>query len=160
VAWLNEHAPSDPERPSICHGDLWFGNVIEEHGKVTGVVDWSAELCMIGDPMYDVGVTSVVLKCGMADVPGPLRAIARRGQRRNAQRFVNAYGKLRPVDEEKLAYYEVLRAVEFLQFVAWKRSDPAMAPRERGMLEAKGATEAFPAYVRAKTGIELEWPPR
>jgi aminoglycoside phosphotransferase (APT) family kinase protein len=159
-AWLRAHAPPEPERRSICHGDFWFGNVIEERGKVTGVVDWSADLCMIGDPMSDVGVTSVVMKCGMADVPGPMRAIARSGQRRMAKRFVNAYRKLRPVDDAKLAYYEVLRAVEFLQFVAWRRSDPSLAPREHGMLDVTGATEKFAEHVTVQTGITLEWPPR
>jgi aminoglycoside phosphotransferase (APT) family kinase protein len=158
IHWLRNHAPPDPECPSICHGDFWFGNVIQERGKVTGIVDWSADLCMIGDPMYDVGVTSVTLKCGMADVPGPMRAIARFGQRRIAQRFVNAYRKLRPVDDERLRYFEVLRAIEFLQFVAWRRSDPSIAPHERGMLEVKGATEAFPEFIREHTGIEIEWP--
>jgi aminoglycoside phosphotransferase (APT) family kinase protein len=159
MAWLRTHAPSEPERRSICHGDFWFGNVIEERAKVTGVVDWSSELCMIGDPMYDVGVTSVVLNCGMADVPGPMRAIARFGQRRMARRFVNAYRRLRAVDDERLRYYEVLRAVEFLQFVALRRSDPTLAPRERGMLDVTGATEGFVRFIAEETGITLGWPP-
>jgi aminoglycoside phosphotransferase (APT) family kinase protein len=157
--WLHAHAPSEPGRPSICHGDFWFGNVIEERAQVTGVVDWSSELCMVGDPMYDVGVTSVILKCGMADVPGPLRAIARFGQRRIAQRFLGAYRKLRAVDDERLRYYEVLRATEFLQFVAWRWSDPTLAPHEHGVLDVTGATDGFARYITEQTGIAIGWPP-
>jgi hypothetical protein len=49
--------------------------------------------------------------------------------------------------------------VEFLQFVALRRSDPTLAPRERGMLDVTGATEGFVRFIAEETGITLGWPP-
>lgn len=38
---------------TVVHGDLWFGNVLVEGGRVSGVVDWeSADVT--GDPLRDV----------------------------------------------------------------------------------------------------------
>ncbi len=38
---------------TVVHGDLWFGNVLVERGRVTGVVDWEAA-CLCGEPVRDL----------------------------------------------------------------------------------------------------------
>jgi aminoglycoside phosphotransferase len=38
---------------TVVHGDLWFGNVLVERGRVTGVVDWEAA-CLSGEPVRDL----------------------------------------------------------------------------------------------------------
>ena len=38
---------------TVVHGDLWFGNVLVEGGRVTGVVDWEAA-CACGEPVRDL----------------------------------------------------------------------------------------------------------
>jgi len=37
---------------TLIHGDFWFGNTIWEHGRLTGIVDWSG--ARIADPARDV----------------------------------------------------------------------------------------------------------
>ncbi|MCI0712426.1 MAG: phosphotransferase [Chloroflexi bacterium] len=38
-------------QPALCHGDLWYENVLVENGTITGIIDW--ENVTIGDPMMD-----------------------------------------------------------------------------------------------------------
>ena len=46
LAWLRRNLP--PERPArLVHGDFRVGNVMAEHGRLTGVLDW--ELAHTGD---------------------------------------------------------------------------------------------------------------
>jgi len=37
---------------SLLHGDFWCGNVLQQHGAVTGVVDWEHSVAG-GDPLRD-----------------------------------------------------------------------------------------------------------
>jgi aminoglycoside 2''-phosphotransferase len=38
-------------QPTLCHGDLWYENVLVENGIITGIIDW--ENVTLGDPMMD-----------------------------------------------------------------------------------------------------------
>lgn len=162
MRWLIDHRPEEPRRQAICHGDMWFGNVLEQRGTVSGVVDWSAELLCIGDPMYDLGVATAILKFGMADVPGPLRVLARCLQGYVASRVLRAYGREQPIDRARLRYYELLRCVEFLSWVSARRVDASRRTRQEreDMLEVVGSTEQFIRHVWKMTGITLEVPKR
>lgn len=40
-------------RLAAVHGDFWFGNVLMDGSRVTGVVDWEAG-AVVGDPTRDV----------------------------------------------------------------------------------------------------------
>jgi aminoglycoside phosphotransferase (APT) family kinase protein len=52
LAWLRCHAPDGPERPSLCHGDVGFHNMLASGGDVVGLVDW--ERAVLGDPAQDL----------------------------------------------------------------------------------------------------------
>jgi len=57
AAWLEQHIPADPPRPSLVHGDYKLDNVMldeERPDQLTGVFDW--EMSAIGDPLVDVGI--------------------------------------------------------------------------------------------------------
>lgn len=57
AAWLEQHTPDDPARPSLVHGDYKLDNVMldaREPEKLVGVFDW--EMSAIGDPLVDVGI--------------------------------------------------------------------------------------------------------
>lgn len=45
-------APPSPP-PALVHGDYQPGNLLYEHGRMTGIIDW--ELASIGSPLLDVG---------------------------------------------------------------------------------------------------------
>jgi aminoglycoside phosphotransferase (APT) family kinase protein len=42
---------ADCPRPSVIHGDLWYGNLLMRDRRLTGVLDW--EFAAIGDPLVD-----------------------------------------------------------------------------------------------------------
>jgi aminoglycoside phosphotransferase (APT) family kinase protein len=48
-ARLREHAVPR----TVVHGDLWFGNLLLDRGRITGVVDWEASSAC-GEPLRDV----------------------------------------------------------------------------------------------------------
>ena len=49
--WLRDHPP-DTRRVSIVHGDLRFGNLLYEDGRITALLDW--EMVHLGDPIEDL----------------------------------------------------------------------------------------------------------
>ena len=159
LEWLRTHRPAEPARLAICHGDLWFGNVIQHRLRTAGVVDWSMDAMLIGDPAYDVGVTSVGLAVGGADVPFLLRPIASGVQFVLSRGFLRAYARRVPLDLDAMRYYQSLRCVDFLSWVAERRVSPLLRTHEhRDMLDIKGATEGFASFFRKRTGITLAMP--
>ncbi|WP_051062594.1 phosphotransferase family protein [Ilumatobacter nonamiensis] len=50
--WLERHAPSEPDRLAIVHGDIRVGNVIVDDAGVAAILDW--ETCHLGDAMEDL----------------------------------------------------------------------------------------------------------
>ena len=57
AAWLEQHTPADPARPSLVHGDYKLDNVMLDATapeKLVGVFDW--EMSAVGDPLVDVGI--------------------------------------------------------------------------------------------------------
>lgn len=158
--WLAAKRPADVEPKVVCHGDIWFGNVLAADSQVTGLVDWSSELFSLGDPMYDLGVSVAIVKCGVPDLPILLRAVVRRLQHYVSRRIVREYARGRPVDTDRLGYYEVLRSVEFVSWVAIRRVDPTMRTRAKGedMLEVPGSVDEYLRLIRARTGIPVAMP--
>jgi aminoglycoside phosphotransferase (APT) family kinase protein len=49
--WLEANLP-EPVPPRLVHGDFRLGNLMAEHGCLTGVLDW--ELAHLGDPHEDL----------------------------------------------------------------------------------------------------------
>jgi aminoglycoside phosphotransferase (APT) family kinase protein len=53
LRWLAEHAPPDPPRPALVHGDFRNGNLVVGPDGIRAVLDW--ELAHLGDPIEDLG---------------------------------------------------------------------------------------------------------
>ena len=51
--WLAEHAPPEPPRPTLVHGDFRNGNFVVGPDGIRAVLDW--ELAHFGDPVEDLG---------------------------------------------------------------------------------------------------------
>jgi aminoglycoside phosphotransferase (APT) family kinase protein len=51
-AWLGRHLPV-ATRVSVVHGDLRFGNLLHDDGRLTALLDW--EMVHLGDPVEDLG---------------------------------------------------------------------------------------------------------
>jgi len=52
VRWLERRAPV-ARRVSVVHGDLRFGNLLYDNGRLTALLDW--EMTHLGDPIEDLG---------------------------------------------------------------------------------------------------------
>jgi aminoglycoside phosphotransferase (APT) family kinase protein len=49
--WLRDHPPPT-DRESIVHGDLRFGNLLYDNGRINALLDW--EMVHLGDPVEDL----------------------------------------------------------------------------------------------------------
>lgn len=49
--WLRDHLPAT-RRVAVVHGDLRFGNLLYEGGRITALLDW--EMVHLGDPIEDL----------------------------------------------------------------------------------------------------------
>jgi aminoglycoside phosphotransferase (APT) family kinase protein len=105
--WLDLETPSEPEKPSIIHGDLHPMNIMVKEGEVTGILD--CPNFQIGEPAMDVGFTLLLIRATS------LRIIEQVPMDDFIDRYLEAYRKISDLDERNLEYYIALRAVRALQ---------------------------------------------
>jgi len=92
IEWLREHRPRCPKLV-LVHDDYRMGNFIWRDGRIVAFLDW--ERAFIGDPMADVAFSRLEALAGWCSIRGEM---AERYQRRSGIE----------VDEERVAYYEIL----------------------------------------------------
>jgi aminoglycoside phosphotransferase (APT) family kinase protein len=103
LAWLRANLPA-PIKPSLVHGDLRIGNVMAEHGRITGVLDW--ELAHSGDYHEDLAYGCMtVWRFGRLDKPAFGCA--------DLDTYLAAYEAAggRPVDRARFRFWLVYRTV-------------------------------------------------
>lgn len=110
--WLARGRPSAAARDAICHGDFHPLNLLADGGRVTGIIDWPR--VRIAEPEYDVGATLALMRSGPVAVPAFLRPFASAGRRLLTAAYLSEYRRRRPLDLERLRFFEALRLVQFL----------------------------------------------
>jgi aminoglycoside phosphotransferase (APT) family kinase protein len=110
--WLIAHRPPEPAAQVMCHGDFHPFNVLVETGQPSGVIDWVN--LRFADPAYDVGATTALLTHGPLDLPAGVRAAAAVGRRVLVAAYRRTYLRERPLERDRLGYYEALRTFGFL----------------------------------------------
>jgi aminoglycoside phosphotransferase (APT) family kinase protein len=123
LSWLLDNRPSDPLRPVICHGDFHPINILMEDGVVTGVIDWS--MTTAAEAAFDVGNTRLLLAIAPMELPAVVDSIVAPMRRVLVRRYSRAYQILRPVDAEHVRYFEALRCLMELSWVADRRATGA-----------------------------------
>ena len=95
--WLARRAP-ETERVSIVHGDLRFGNLLSDGGRLTALLDW--EMVHLGDPVEDLGWVYRSLWSPAGSLP--------------FEDFLAVYAEAagRPVDPDRLRWYELFSEVK------------------------------------------------
>ena len=129
LSWAQRHAPTEPERLALVHGDFRLGNFIIGPEGVRAVLDW--EIAHLGDPAEDLGWVSLPpWRFGAIDRP-----VAGLGGR--AEMF-DAYARISgtPVDRARVHWWEVMGSLRWGLFCAemlsrFRSDDPSV---ERGMI--------------------------
>ena len=105
--WLIDNRPMELEPLSVIHGDFHPLNILVRDGEVVGVLDWPN--FRLADPAMGVAFTLVLAE-------GALGHVMDVGQVDDLiASYLSAYRQVRPIDEERLPYYKVLRCVMALQ---------------------------------------------
>ena len=158
VDWLVANRPDPPEQHTICHGDLWGGNILAEGSRITGVLDWST--ATVAEPAMDVACTAMSMCLAPIEAPRPVQRLAARAGTWMCERYVRAYQRQTGADLSAQPYYEALRCAGELSFVAAYRiaetkGDPHDLPRPTWDSIAPRMID----YFRDRTGVILELPP-
>ena len=143
--WLGTHRP-EPERVSVCHGDLHPINLlVDDDGHVT-LVDWTASY--IAEPAFDLAFTTLMIREAPLEVPGPLVPVVRRAAGWLAGKVLSTYRQLAAphgiaVDDERFAWHTALACTRVLtEYESWAPGERpghpfvGMAGSVRSQLEA------------------------
>jgi aminoglycoside phosphotransferase (APT) family kinase protein len=159
LEWLARRRPVLPEPRAVCHGDLHPFNILMAEGGVTGVLDWPHAI--VADPAFDVATTLVILRLVPMDLAGlapPLRWLADAARPLMVGRYLHHYGRRRPLDRGKLAYYEAAACMKALVRAGELRGGLA-GPNVANVLFESAYTARVLRHFRAVTGIAPTLPP-
>lgn len=101
IRWFRENPP-DIYELTVVHGDFRIGNMLLKNQEITALLDW--EMARLGDPMYDLGYSSMPYLAGkLIDQPTELAcAVVER------QWYYDRYEELtgRTVDRYAVEYWQ------------------------------------------------------
>jgi aminoglycoside phosphotransferase (APT) family kinase protein len=158
LGWLVDHRPARTSRVSICHGDLWGGNILGEGGAVTGVLDWTT--ATVAEPAFDVGWTAMSLCLAPVAAPRPVQRVAAGLGRSFCRRYVRAYAREIAADLSTQPYYEALRcATELSGVAAYRLAEAKGEPHDVPDFAWGSITDDMVRYFRERTGVTLVLPP-
>ena len=97
ITWLRRNRPP-AERTTLCHGDYHLRNFLARDGRIVAVLDWEA--AHIGDPMYDLGWSCMLMKAVFVDFW-------------NETDFIRTYEEMAEVkvNKESLLFWKVAASV-------------------------------------------------
>ena len=156
--WLLANQPVPREPLTICHGDLWPGNVLVEKRRVTAVIDYS--VATVAEPALDIGFCVMPFRIVPVPLPRALRAFALSVGRRAGDRIAKRYATATGRDLTNQPYYEAMRvALELQNVYRWRTAtaagdDPGF-PRPTWDI----AADRMIAHFRAISGVDLALPP-
>lgn len=149
LAWATNHAPSEPGRLALVHGDFRLGNVIIGPDGVRAVLDW--EIAHLGDPAEDLAWVSLPpWRFGRMDRP-----VAGMGGR--AEMF-DAYAAVSgaPVDPARVHWWEIMGSLRWGLFCAemlarFRGDDPSV---ERGMIVRRISENEIDLLAAIEGGVD------
>jgi aminoglycoside phosphotransferase (APT) family kinase protein len=155
VRWLRDRLPDcSPEDWVVCHGDMQPLNLLVDNGEVSGVVDWSNML--LAPAESEIGWTRATLLTVPIPMPGPLGFCARRFARFIADRYTNAYRRVRALDLSTVFYYEAFHSLLVLSHTG---EQIAQGSVHRDAWNTPKGVENLIAHFRTISGRTLALPP-
>ena len=158
IDWLMRNVP-EPRAPLVlCHGDSWGGNLLVEHGEVTGVIDWT--VATVAEPALEIAFLTTALTLAPVPLPRPFQRVVQRLGRRLAVAYRSIYESQSDADLGSVPYYEALRCLLELKSVVRYRTAVAQgltydSPRPTW----DGIADQMVRYFEQRTGVRLVLPP-
>jgi aminoglycoside phosphotransferase (APT) family kinase protein len=109
VSWLIDNRPPEPRRLAICHGDFHALNILVDHGKISGVLDWPG--FAIADPVFDVAITIMLTTIPAKHLTASMEGFSSVDWEVVADLYLSAYRSQKQLDSTNLDYYQVQRCV-------------------------------------------------
>src|SRR5262249_49060188 len=159
LEWLARRRPPRPESRAVCHGDFHPYNILMANAGVSGVLDWPHAI--VADPAFDVATTLVILKLVPMDVVGlamPLRWLAHLARPLVVRAYLRHYRRRRPLDRDKLAYYEAAACMKALVRAGELRGRVAGESVANALFASTFTARALSRFRRL-TGITPTLPP-
>lgn len=157
LEWLVANRPTTGRRLSLCHGDLWGGNILVDGSSVTGLIDWT--VATVAEPALDVGFTATSLS--LAPVLGPAfaqRAASFVGRRLSAS-YVESYRRSTGADLGAQPYYEALRgAIELAAVARFRLRAATSGPHDAPRTPWDSISDQVVSYVGDRTGVLIAMP--
>jgi aminoglycoside phosphotransferase (APT) family kinase protein len=152
IDWLAVNQPTRSQPEVICHGDFQPLNVLADHGRLAGVVDWVKTT--IADPAFDYGAVLAILATVPIRVPAglhrALRAIMNNLARTHSRRCLSG-----PKGVLALRYYQAFNCVVQLVTVGRNREQGRMA---HGVYNSPVGVANLINHVHLLTGRRVSLP--
>jgi aminoglycoside phosphotransferase (APT) family kinase protein len=150
--WLVEHRPKRSLSPVICHGDFQPLNVLADHGRLTGVIDWVK--ATIADPAFDYGAAMAILATVPIHVPAVLGR-AMRAFMNNLARKHSSRCRTLPDGDAALRYYQVFNCMVQMVTVGRNRAQGKMT---HGVYNSPVGVANLIEHVHRLSGIRVSLP--
>jgi aminoglycoside phosphotransferase (APT) family kinase protein len=156
--WLCVNQPNPPAKASILHLDFHPLNLIVNRDRALVVLDWSE--ADLGDPHADVGTSVMFMECLPPIKITRLQRLAiLAGRCIFLSKYLSAYRRHLPLEEEKLAYYRALAAFRRLcNYGRWLQDGPEVSGNKPSMLECVTAKHchALERYFTKWTTVRIQ----
>lgn len=152
--WIESNAP-DVSSPVVCHCDFHPLNLLAEKWQVTGVIDWPNVL--FADPEFDVAFSRIIMTMGPIEA-GALNGVVSRVRGGLTRLYEREYRKHRPLDEQKLRYYEAFRCFLAMLNAARVRTRGGQEFVDQYAWGGPEQVSLMTAHFRTVSGVELPAP--
>jgi aminoglycoside phosphotransferase (APT) family kinase protein len=147
--WLGVHRPHRSQTDVICHGDFQPLNILADHGRLTGVIDWVK--ATIADPAFDYGAALAIFATVPIRVPAGLQ-LGLRALMNNLARTHSRRCRSLPEGEAALRYYQTFNCVLQLVTVGRNRAQGRTA---HGVYNSAVGAANLINHVRLLTGLNV-----
>ena len=136
-AWLREHLPADPAKPSVVHGDFKLDNLMldpADVGRIVAVFDW--EMSALGDPLVDLGILLAYWSpTAPPEQQDALTTVTARPGYLTPQELVERYATQSACDVSNIRFYQVFALFKiavviqqiYFRWVKGQTTDPRFA---------------------------------
>jgi aminoglycoside phosphotransferase (APT) family kinase protein len=154
-SWLADSYPTQPDNPSIVHGDLHPMNILMHEGEVSGLIDWATS--MFTHPEYDVAVSRTLLSIGPPEEIGiPKEELDKMLSWALGEYMKESHAR-QTLDDSLIDYYSVLRMSHAYAKVLGKRHniDLPFISHEGYAWDRPDLYSVVTKVIGETTGIEL-----